>query len=253
MKRVWMLLTLLLGFSLSSFAPNETMWAEIEHEQYMKDARITELEKELELQRTIQGNLEELKTGRIKTRNEVYHLVLPILKEYLKEYQDSFELGDSLAYAVAGIFIIESGTKKGRAARSSLWIKYNNPFGLTAGSRYMPTIDMESWEHINGVRVVKIRTFRTFGSFKMAVDALMQDYLLKPRYQRLREAKTVDGFFHSMHSSGYTTNPLYGHTAGKIYQEFLNYEANLLEAKNRDAGLGEVFDLQAKRVTKINY
>lgn len=166
-------------------------------------------------------NLVDLKDNTLKTRTQVYTLVQPIMELYLEEYEDNYLLGDSLSYALACIFVSESSNGKGQSGKSSLWLSYNNPFGLTTSSLKNSTTKM-SWEMIGGKRVNMHRTFQAYDSFQNAIESLMWDYLLNERYFRLREAKTVKDFLYSLYRCGYMTNSGWPRFAYKqIYLEQL--------------------------------
>jgi len=149
--------------------------------------------------------LVELKDGTNKTRKEVFHLAKNAIKVYLKRkhYTDHFLIQDSLADALACIFVSESSNARGRPAKSSLWILHFNPFGLTSSRG---DVIKTSWEMVKGKRVVMNRVFRSFNSFEEAVDSLLCDYLLKLRFEPLMNCLTVKDFLYTLRDCGYMTD-----------------------------------------------
>ena len=145
-------------------------------------------------------SLNELTNGVNKTRSKVFNLVLPIIQSKLIKYSNEYKLKDSMAYAITCIFVSESSNSKGKSAQSNLWLKYNNPFGLTGKG-----VTFKSWEEINGKRVVKYRAFKRFNTFDDAIVSLMEDYLLNKRYDRLKHSKTVKQFLNDLYKCGYMT------------------------------------------------
>ena len=103
---------------------------------------------------------------------------------------------------------------------NTLWLKYNNPFGMTSG-HIGTTIKLMSWERINGKRVSMYRRFKTYDSLKEAVESLMWDYLLNERYERLRYKKTVKEFLYGLYDCGYMTNY---HAATFWHKSYLKYK-----------------------------
>ena len=196
MKKLIILLVSLLIISLNSFAPPEPSWRiplnDNIYKLYGKHCLINE-------------NLVSLKNGTKKTRKEVFNLIQPLLNMYLEEYKDNYIIADSLSYALACIFVSESSNGKGHSGRSSLWLKYNNPFGMTTGM-IGNTVTKMSWEMIEGERINMYRTFKTYNSLEEAVESLLWDYLLKERYESLRTTKTVKEFLYSLYKCGYMTN-----------------------------------------------
>ncbi len=154
---------------------------------------------------TINNNLEKLYDDDIRTRPEVFQLIQPILEIYLREYTDNYVIGDSLSWALACIFVSESSNGKGHSGRSTLWLEHNNPFGMTTG-KIGKNVTKMSWEMINGNRVNMYRTFKTYNSLKEATESLLWDYLLKERYEPVKQAITVKEFLHILINCGYATN-----------------------------------------------
>jgi len=199
MKRITLVLLLLLLLPISFMLPAKTgskatdspdVDNKIRHDFQLK---------------MINDNMILLKNNKKKTRPETFKLVQPIIAIYLSDYVDNYIISDSLSFAIACIFVSESSTSKGHSARSSLWLKHNNPFGLTTTYNSKNSISFESWEEIKGVRTVKHRTFKTFNSLDDAVQSLMTDYLLNGRYDSLQDKKTVNDFLIGLYECGYMT------------------------------------------------
>lgn len=185
MKKLILLIILLIPFKL--FAPNQKINIKLIGENYI-----------------INKNLDLLKDNQLKTREEVFNLAQETIEIYLNRgnYKQHFpNLQDSISYGLACIFVSESSNKLGESARSSLWIKYNNPFGLTCsqGKRLI------SWEMINGNKVIMYRNFQTFTSFQKAIDSLIIS-LQKKNYDKTRNSETVKEFLDNLINNGYATN-----------------------------------------------
>ncbi len=153
----------------------------------------------------INKNTEDLYYDYKRSRQEIFHLAQPLLEIYLRKYTDNYVIGDSLSWALACIFVSESSNGKGHSGRSTLWLEHNNPFGITTG-KIGKTVTKMSWEMIKGKRVNMYRTFRTYESLKEATESLMWDFLLKARYEPVRQATTVKEFLDTLIRCGYATN-----------------------------------------------
>ena len=189
MKRVIFLVTLL-TFSFLTFAPTKPSW--MQYDPYMEGIYRKHC--------LINENLRTLLNDERKSRNEVFHLVEPLLDVYLEEYKDNYVIKDSLSYAISCIFVSESSNGKGHSSRSTLWLEHYNPFGLTGKG-----IRKWSWEEENGKRVPQYVNFRTYTSFEEAIESLMWDYLLRKRYEPLRSKQTVKEFLYGLKQCGYMT------------------------------------------------
>lgn len=206
MRKVLILLIFL--YPITLFAPFMYDIKEQIYAEYMYDSYV------------IQNNLKILKDATIKTRNEVFHLVEPILDIYLTRfnYKKNFPNMDSVSYALACIFVSESSNRKGQAAKSSLWLSYNNPFGITGKTGK----SLKSWEMINNKKVIMHRTFREYTSFEDAVHSLMNDCLLKERYNSTANSFNVKTFLQNLYADGYMTNKHWPHFAyNQIYLKCL--------------------------------
>ena len=173
--------------------------------------------------RYIDTNLVLLKDNSVKTREEVFHLVQPVIEYFLKEqnFHKNFQLEDSVSYALACIFVSESSNSKGQSARSSLWLEHNNPFGLTSSQG----VTKKSWEEIKGKRVVMNRTFRDYDRFEDTIESLMWDYLYKPRYKKVRQSSTVKEFLYNLYKCNYMTDSHWHNFAyNQIYLKSMNYD-----------------------------
>lgn len=193
MKRVVLTLVTLL-FTLSSYAP-------LESEIISNRVMIIEFEEN----QLITQNLYKLTDRAVKTRTEVYKLVQPVIEIYMKRgnYKQLFPLlQDSISHALACIFVSESSNTLGQSAKSSLWLNHFNPFGLTSTNG----VTKQSWEMIEGKKVIMNRTFKTFNNFQEALDSLLINYLNKTRFSKARESTGVKHFFDNLYICGYMTN-----------------------------------------------
>lgn len=183
-----MLLTILL-IPLKLFAPNTA--------NYKKDIFFM-METSI-----IEDNLRVLKNDSIKSRKEVFKLAQETIEIYLNRgnYKQYFPNLDSISYGLACIFVSESSNSKGQSAKSSLWLKHNNGFGLTCsqGKRLI------SWEMINGNKVIMYRNFQTFTSFQAAIDSLIKS-LRKDNYNKTRNSSSIKEFLYNLQRDGYCTN-----------------------------------------------
>jgi len=173
-------------------------------------------------ERLINENIIALKDSLYKNRNEVFALAQPIIEIYLKRnnYNDNFPNMDSLSYAITCIFVSESSNYLGQSARSTLWIRHNNPFGITNGRGKT----YKSWEMINNERVVMNRTFATYSSFSEAIDSLMVNCLLKDSYTLTSNSSSVKEFLYNLYKNNYMTNK---HWPSFAYNDiYLNYIQN---------------------------
>ncbi len=200
MKTLALVLCLLLSTTL--FAPSEVRVTAAFEPETVEMLEEIQYEKDEDI---LDYNLVRLKDDIKRSRKEMYELVQPVIDVYLRRntLHTAFpNIADSLSHALTCIFISESSNRKGHTGRSSLWLEYNNPFGLTAHQGVTKT----SWEMINGKRVVMDVTFRMFDSFEEAINSLMWDYLYKKRYINTINSVSVKDFLYNLYEDGYMTN-----------------------------------------------
>ena len=172
--------------------------------------QINRLVKEKLLAENLRKLYSERFTG--KNRKEVFYLVKPILHEYLKEYSNEFALNsDKLANVVSILFISESSTSKGYPATNSLFRKYNNPFGIKGNN-----VRLQTWEEINGQRVVMRLKFKKFSNLEHAVNYLITKVLLRKRFLKCRNSLSEKEFFKMMYQGGYMTSSYWHKFANKL-------------------------------------
>jgi len=165
----------------------------------------------------INNNLMQLKDNSIKSRKEVFKLAQPVIDIYLKRHNYHLlfpNMKDSISYAITCIFLSESSNKLGQCAKSSLWLNYNNPFGLTSHQG----VKLVSWEMIKKKKVIMKRTFKIFSSLEEAITSLIQDYLSNGRFVNTCNSYSIKQFLFNLQRDGYCTNP---HWNSMIYNIYL--------------------------------
>ncbi|MCK9429321.1 MAG: hypothetical protein M0R17_04905 [Candidatus Omnitrophica bacterium] len=205
MKKFILLIIFLIPLKL--FAPNLSIKEHSIRIKYIKENIL------------ITNNLIKLKDNQIKSRKEVFDLAQETIEIYLNrgDYKKHFPNLDSLSYGLACIFVSESSNSLGQSARSSLWLKSNNPFGLTASKGRK----LISWELIKGNKVVCYRNFQTFTSFKDAIDGLINSSLIKKNYDKTRNSSSIKEFLYNLQRDGYCTNKHWPEFAyNQIYLKF---------------------------------
>ncbi len=201
MKKLVLVIILLIPLKL--FAPNSN------HNDDLLISKIIE-------NKVIENNLNLLKNDSIKTRKEVFKLAQPVIDIYLKRnnYHLLFpNMQDSVSYAITCIFLSESSNSLGQSAKSTLWLKHNNPFGLTSTQG----VKLVSWELIRGEKIVMKRTFKIFNSFEEAISSLIQDYLSNGRFVNTLNSYSIKEFLFNLQRDGYCTNTNWDNMMYNIY------------------------------------
>jgi len=200
MKKFILIIILLIPFKL--FAPNMS--------NYERNIKLL-MENDF-----INNNLMQLKNNSIKSRKEVFKLAQPVIDIYLKRHNYHLlfpNMQDSISYAITCIFLSESSNKLGQCAKSSLWLNYNNPFGLTSHQG----IKLVSWEMIKKKKVIMKRTFKIFNSLEEAITSLIQDYLSNRRFINTCNSYSIKQFLFNLQRDGYCTNTAWPKTMYNIY------------------------------------
>jgi flagellum-specific peptidoglycan hydrolase FlgJ len=109
--------------------------------------------------------------------------------------------------------IVESGT-----GSSSLSEKYNNYFGIKAGSEWKGrSVNMRTREVFDGRSTYINDNFRVYNSFYSSVRDLIKFYKKYTRYNFVIDSNNVEQQLRMIGLSGYATAPGYGSTLISVY------------------------------------
>lgn len=90
--------------------------------------------------------------------------------------------------------------------KSSLAAKYNNYFGIKAGSSWKgKTVTMSTREVVNGISVTKDSVFRAYDSPAESIADRNKLLLNNKRYKEVAKAKTAQEQAQAIRSAGYAT------------------------------------------------
>lgn len=136
-------------------------------------------------------------------RDTLKYYLDPIFIPICSKYNDYYNINiDTLVACIQTLATSESGNSKGQPFSSTLFIDYNNPFGIKGKGCNIKTI-----EYYNNIRTVITDDFRYFNSLYEAIDYLVGHLLLTDRYIDVRNANTVEQFFYNLKKCGYFTDP----------------------------------------------
>jgi flagellum-specific peptidoglycan hydrolase FlgJ len=101
---------------------------------------------------------------------------------------------------------------------SKLASQYNNLFGIKGKGLTNKTILLPTWEMVNG-KVVRIKAPFAFND--NLSDSIKQHKALmnRPRYSRVKEAKTLDSAFKALYDCGYATDVGYASKLMAVYNQ----------------------------------
>jgi flagellum-specific peptidoglycan hydrolase FlgJ len=104
--------------------------------------------------------------------------------------------------------IIAQAAVESNWGRSDLSIKYNNYFGIKAGSSWTGKIvNMQTGEVYNGKNVTVTSGFRVYDSLSESIQDRIN--LLKKHYQAALSAKTPEDEINALKAGGYATSTNY--------------------------------------------
>ena len=112
--------------------------------------------------------------------------------------------GEDMAGFFPSVLIAQAALESGWG-KSTLAAKYNNYFGIKAGSSWTgKTVNMQTGEVINGQSVTINGTFRVYDSL---IDSIRDRnrLLSMPRYASVRTASTPQAQIEAIKNSGYAT------------------------------------------------
>ncbi len=130
-------------------------------------------------------------------------------QEYINKFADAF-VQSTIGTPLFPSVMLAQALLEGNAGKSVLAMKYNNHFGIKAGSSWKgPTWFVKTNEHTkNGVQYSTKDHFRVYPS----LDAGIRDrntFLSAPLYKRVLEAKTPEAQCQALKDCGYATDVLY--------------------------------------------
>lgn len=101
---------------------------------------------------------------------------------------------------------------------SLLAAKYNNYFGIKAGSSWKGDyVLLPTKEFINGKYITINEKFRRYSSFTASVKDYISFLKGNPRYSKVFEQKSVLGQLQALRNAGYATEPNYANIIYGIY------------------------------------
>ncbi len=142
-----------------------------------------------------------------------------------KAQQDFVDKLMPIARKVASKFGLDPMVMVAQAALETGWGRHlmkkgaasaNNFYGIKAGGRKTGTTRANSYEYVNGKKVMVNSSFRAYSS----IEASMEDYARlitgNSRYSRVKDAQTADNYFEELQKAGYATDPKYADKLKKI-------------------------------------
>lgn len=137
------------------------------------------------------------------SRDTLKRYLDPIFTPIISKYSEHYQLPlDTLVAVIETMATSESGNSKGQPFSNSLFRIHNNPFGIKGIGTTVQTV-----EYYNGIRTVIHDGFQHFTSLEEAIDNLVGKFLMTERYEKVRNASTVEEFFTMLYECGYFTHP----------------------------------------------
>lgn len=132
-----------------------------------------------------------------------------------------------LPETVLTVAILESSDSSGNVGGSTLASKYNNYFGIKAGSSWTgPVVDMPTYEYINGQKTLVHDYFRVYPSFIASAGDFVKLLTTASRYKPVLQADTAQAQFQALQQAGYSTNPSYASILSKVWQSVSGFVSN---------------------------
>lgn len=153
------------------------------------------------------------------------------------EVQKSFvEMMMPIAKKVAEKFGINPLAMVAQAALETGWGKHlmtkgkelaNNLFGIKASAKSTNTTNANSYEYINGKKVLINSKFRAYSGFEESMEDYARLITENKRYDKVQTADNVDVYFEELQKAGYATDPQYAAKLKRIvrnpaFQNFWN-------------------------------
>ncbi len=153
------------------------------------------------------------------------------------EDQKSFvETMMPLAKKVAAKFGLNPLAIVAQAALETGWGKHlmrkgsevaNNLFGIKASANTKNTTNADSYEYVNGKKVLINSKFRAYNGFEESMEDYAKLISENSRYSKVCSAQNPDEYFEELQKAGYATDPQYANKLKRIvrnpaFQGFLN-------------------------------
>jgi len=137
----------------------------------------------------------------------------------------------------SGIFpetILIQGSIESANGGSLLSSKYNNFFGIKAGSDWKgPTVNLKTGEVFSGKKVTITSAFRVYSSYYASVRGLIKFLKRYDRYNNVFKAQDPEQQFRYLQLAGYATAPDYANvliSQYRAYKDVLNSSVGLDKA-----------------------
>ncbi len=123
-----------------------------------------------------------------------------------------------IAQKVAAKFGLDPLVMVAQAALETGWGRHlmkkgsevaNNFYGIKAGGRKENTTRANSYEYINGRKVMVNSSFRAYSSIESSMEDYAKLITENKRYSKVRDAQSADSYFEELQKAGYATDPKY--------------------------------------------
>ncbi len=123
-----------------------------------------------------------------------------------------------IAQKVAAKFGLDPKVMVAQAALETGWGKHlmrkgaqiaNNFYGIKAGSRKTNTTRANSYEYVNGKKVMVNSSFRAYDSIESSMEDYAKLITENKRYDKVKNAASADSYFEELQKAGYATDPKY--------------------------------------------
>ena len=92
----------------------------------------------------------------------------------------------------------------------------NNYFGIKASKNTLNTTKADSYEYINGKKVLVNSKFRAYDSVEQSLEDYAKLITGNNRYDKVKNSQTVEKYFEELQKAGYATDPKYAEKLKKI-------------------------------------
>lgn len=154
------------------------------------------------------------------------------------EYFKKHSLATVVATLGTGLFpevVLVQGAIESNNGASLLSRKYNNFFGIKAGSAWTgKTVNLQTGEVFSGKKVTVNAAFRVYGSYYASVRNLVKFLKTYDRYKYVLAAKDPEAQFRALGLSGYATAPDYANVMISTYR---TYKTQIEKAVSIDKAL----------------
>lgn len=123
-----------------------------------------------------------------------------------------------IAQKVASKFGLDPLVMVAQAALETGWGRHlmkkgadvaNNYYGIKAGGRKTGTTRANSYEYVNGKKVMVNSSFRAYSSIESSMEDYARLITENRRYDKVKNAETADVYFEELQKAGYATDPKY--------------------------------------------